>query len=69
MALKQYCEKFPREGDKSLVKLHELMEKEMEQVKKGYYLTFYKHLPICDRTFRPNFLHEIQAHYDNFPKP
>ncbi len=45
------------------------MEKEMEQVKKGYYLTFYKHLPICDRTFRPNFLHEIQAHYDNFPKP
>ncbi len=41
MVIKLYCEKVPQEGDKFPVKLHELMEKVMEQVKKEYYLIFY----------------------------
>ncbi len=66
MAIKLYFEQAPREGDKSPIKLHELMEKAMEQVKKEYYLTFYKHLLVCDLALRPKFLQEIQAHYDNY---
>jgi len=69
MVIKLYCEEVPWEGDKSPVKLHELMEKVMEQVKKEYYLTFYKHLLVCDLVLRPKFSQEIQAHYDNYPEP
>jgi len=69
IVIELYCEEVPREGDKSLVKLHELMEKAMEQVKKEYYLTFYKHLLVCDPALRQKFLQEIQAHYDNYPEP
>jgi hypothetical protein len=39
------------------------MEKAVEQVKKDHYSTFYKHL-ICDQAFSPDFLKEIQVHYD-----
>lgn len=34
MAIKLYCEEVPQEGDRSPTKLHELMEKDMEHVKK-----------------------------------
>jgi len=30
-----------------------------------HYSGFYKHLLVCDSHFGPEFLHEIQAHYDN----
>jgi hypothetical protein len=48
MVVKFYCEDFPQEGDKSLAKMQELIEKAMEQVKKEHYSTFCKHLLICD---------------------
>jgi hypothetical protein len=37
----------------------------MEQVKKKHYLTFCKHLPVCDSSLGIESLQEIQAHYDN----
>ncbi len=48
MAIKLYCENVLQESDKSPTKMQELMEKEMEQVKKEHYSTFYKHLHFCD---------------------
>jgi hypothetical protein len=57
MAIKLYCEKLLKEGDKFLPKLQELMEKAMEQMRKEHYSTFYKHLLICGLIdFRPELL-------------
>jgi hypothetical protein len=65
MAVKLYCEEVPQEGHRSFAKFHELMEKEMEYVRKEHYSAFYKHFHICDHTLGPEFLQKIQAHYDN----
>jgi hypothetical protein len=45
------------------------MEKAMEQVRKEHYLTFCKHLLVCDPGLWIEFLQEIQAHYDNNLEP
>jgi hypothetical protein len=39
------------------------MEKAVEQVKKDHYSAFYKQL-VCDQALSPDFLKEIQVHYD-----
>jgi hypothetical protein len=57
MVVKLYCENGIEEDDRSPIKLQELMEKAMEQVRKTHYSTFYKHLPIiCDLVLGPKFL-------------
>jgi hypothetical protein len=56
MAFKFYCENVPQEGDKSLAKMQELIEKVMEQVKKEHYSTFCKHLFVYDPGLGPEFL-------------
>ncbi len=40
------------------------MDKAMDQVPKDYTHAFTKHLPVCDPTFGPKFLKQIQVHYD-----
>ncbi len=59
-----YYEEFPKGGEHSLIKLKECMERAMDKVKKDHYFAFYKHLHVCDPTLGPNFLKEIQVHYD-----
>jgi hypothetical protein len=44
MVVKLYCENGLEEDDRSPIKLQELMEKAMEQVRKTHYSIFYKHL-------------------------
>jgi len=57
MVVKLYCENGIEEDYRSPIKLQELMEKAMEQVRKTHYSTFYKHLPIiCDLVLGPKFL-------------
>jgi hypothetical protein len=51
MVVKFYCEDIPQEGDKSPIKMQELIEKAMEQVRKEHYLAFCKHLLVCDLGF------------------
>jgi hypothetical protein len=41
----------------------------MEHVRKEHYLTFCKHLPICDPGLGAKFLQEIWALYDNNLEP
>jgi hypothetical protein len=48
MAIKLYCENIPQETGRSPAKMQELIENAMKQVRKEHYLTFCKHLPICD---------------------
>ncbi len=36
----------------------------MEQVRKDHYFAFHKHLLVCNLALCPNFLKEIQVHYD-----
>jgi hypothetical protein len=45
-----------------------LAAKMMDAVKKEHITPFNKHLPICDPTFRIEFLWQIQFHYDLNPK-
>ncbi len=40
------------------------MQKAMEQVCKGHYKTFKKHLLLCDPTIGVKFFHKIQFHND-----
>jgi hypothetical protein len=59
VVLKLYYEKIFDNGDKSIVKLQEQMERAMEQVCKDHYFTFGKHLLVCDPALGLNFLKEI----------
>jgi hypothetical protein len=65
MAIKLYFGDVPEEGDRSPANMQELIKNAMEQVKKEHYLTFYKHLLVCDWSMGSGFLLEIQTHYDN----
>jgi hypothetical protein len=64
-----YYEEFPKGGEYFPIELKERMERAMDQIKKDHYSAFYKHLRICDPTFSPNFLKEIQVHYNMNFKP
>ncbi len=52
VTIKLYYKKFPNTQNNSPMKLQESMEKAMDEVRKDHYLTFYKHLPICDPSLR-----------------
>jgi hypothetical protein len=56
MVVKFYYEDVPKEGEKSLAKMQELVVKAMEHVRKEHYLAFGKHLHVCDSSFRPEYL-------------
>ncbi len=68
MVVRLYCEDLPQEGDRYPTKMQELIEKAMDQVRKGHYLVFCKHLHVCDLGLGIKFLLEIQTHHDNNPK-
>ncbi len=63
MVVKFYYEKVFDLTKRSTTKLQECMEKAVEQVKKDHYSAFYKQL-VCDQALSPDFLKEIQVHYD-----
>jgi hypothetical protein len=69
VTIKSYYEEVPDLRKRSTTTLQKCMEKVVEQVRKDHYLTFYKHLLVCDPTLGPNFLKEIQVHYDMNSKP
>ncbi len=59
MAIKLYYENVPQEGDRSPTKMHKLIEKTMEQMRKEHYLAFRKHLHVCNPNLGIEFLQEI----------
>jgi hypothetical protein len=69
VAVKLYYEKIPNPMKRSTNKLQKRVEKVMEQVWKDHHSTFCKHLPVCDPTFGPYFLKEVQVHYVINSKP
>jgi hypothetical protein len=69
VAVKSYYEEVLDPRKRYTTILQKCMEKVMEQVRKDHYLTFCKHLLIFDLTLGPNFLKEIQVHYDMNSKP
>lgn len=68
VVVKVYYEEFPKGCEYFPIKLKECMERAMDQIKDHYFAS-YKHLPICDPTLGPNFLKEIQVHYNMNFKP
>jgi hypothetical protein len=69
VAVKPYYEEIHDPIKRSTTTLQKCMEKVMEQVRKDHYSPFCKHLLVCDPTLGPNFLKEIQVHYDMNLKP
>jgi len=59
VAAKLYYEDVPNPIERSTTMLQEHKEKAMELVQKEDYLTFCKHLLICDPTLGPYSLKEI----------
>jgi hypothetical protein len=44
-----------------------LRNKTMENVRKEHMIAFCKRLPICDPAFGPEFIKQIQVHYNMNP--
>jgi hypothetical protein len=64
VVVKLYYEEVSDLVERSTTKLQECMDKAMELVQKEHYFAFCKHLLVCDLALGPNFLKEIQVHYD-----
>jgi hypothetical protein len=69
VVVKLYYEEIFNPMKRSITKLQKCVEKVMEQVWKDHHSTFYKHFPVCDPTFGPYFLKEIQVQYAINSKP
>jgi hypothetical protein len=46
-----------------------LSNKAMDAIYKEHMTAFHKRLPICDPSLGPNFLYEVQIHYNMNPEP
>jgi hypothetical protein len=59
-----YYANFPNPTFQDLEMLVLLNNKAMENVQKEHMIAFYKRLLVCDPTFSPEFLKQIQIHYN-----